>query len=624
MVGSGIAILVPLLLDGNILGPFDLLSRWGVTAQPGTPIHVYQNSDLINSLIPWWNTVWSQVHHGHLPLWNPYGGLGMPLAFNWQSAPFSLPALVGYLVPLRYAFTVGVIVNIVVAGTGGYVLGRVLRMGTIACATVGTVFELSGPIAAWLGYPFPAVLSWAGWIFAFGLLLLRRRHRAGYICALAVCIAASLYGGAPEGFVPLMMAFAVFFAVVLVCRTKWGGGSGPVLMPAIDLVAATLAGVALAAPFALPGLQVVSKSIRSGSAVESSLKLHTLTYLAIPAFDGLPIFHHGKVVIFGLTYFYTETAMYVGVGALVLSGIALISRHRRPEVRGFAVVLLMCLAVVFVPGMSRLAGKLPVVGGIQWVRLLMPMALALAVLAGYGVDLVVRSAGARRAAWRLGAGFAIAAAVLAGLWLFGRGHLNPAQSSVRAHSFIWPVVETVLGLAVAGFLLAVGRIRGSGGGHPGALGDPVTGRPWIVRSSGVIAGAVLLAGQTAFLVSSGTTMIQSSPHSFPQTPAARALVQSVGSSTVALDSTNCELGLTPNVNDAYGVHELQVYDPIIPADYFSAWPADVGTLDGARVLNIFCPVVNTAAQAREIRCRLCAHIRRQARSDRSGLRAAVG
>jgi hypothetical protein len=596
-LASGIAILVPILLDGNILGPFDLLSTMGLTKQPGLPIHIFQNSDLFNSLIPWWDTVWQQVHQGHLPLWNPYGGLGMPLAFNWQSAPFSLSALVGYLVPLHYAFTVGVIVNIVVAGSGAYVLGRVLGMGALASAAVGTVFELSGPFAAWLGYPFPAVMSWAGWMFAFGLLLLRRRHRAGYICALALCIAASLYGGAPEGFVSLVIAFVLFFAVVLMCRAKWAGGSGPILSPVIDLIVAALAGLALAAPFVLPSLQVVSKSIRGGSSVVSSLKPHLLTYLAIPAFDGLPIFHHGKVVIFGSTYYYTETAMYVGVCALVLTGVALVVRHRRPEVRGFAVVLIICLVVVFVPGMSGLAGKLPLVGRTQWVRLLMPMALAIAVLAGYGIDLVVRSTVVWRVALRLAVGFFVAAALLAWLWLFGRGQLDPAETSVRSHSFIWPVVETGLGLAVAGFLLAVGRIQRRGAGQVENRGGARTA--WFIRSSGMIAGGFLLAGQTAFLVSSGATMVQSSPHSFPQTPAARALVASVGSSTVAFSSTECGLGLDPNSNDAYGVHELEVYDPIIPADYFSAWQTNVGTQDGAQILNLFCPVVNSAVVARE-------------------------
>ena len=55
----------------------------------------------IAQMIPWTTLAWTQVHHGQLPLWNPYSGLGMPLAFNWQSAPFGLPALVGYLFPVQ-------------------------------------------------------------------------------------------------------------------------------------------------------------------------------------------------------------------------------------------------------------------------------------------------------------------------------------------------------------------------------------------------------------------------------------------------------------------------------------------------------------------------------------------
>ena len=42
-------------------------------------------------------------HHGHLPLWN-YEALGMPLAFNFGSGVFSLPALVSYLTPLRAVY----------------------------------------------------------------------------------------------------------------------------------------------------------------------------------------------------------------------------------------------------------------------------------------------------------------------------------------------------------------------------------------------------------------------------------------------------------------------------------------------------------------------------------------
>jgi hypothetical protein len=597
---SGLAILVPVFIHGWILGPFDLISRDGLTSQSGVSLHIFQNGDLINSLIPWSDTVWQQVRQGHLPLWNPYGGLGMPLAFNWQSAPFSLPALVGYLAPLRYAFTVGVVVNIVVSGSGAYVLGRVLGMGAMASAAVGTVFELSGPITAWLGYPFPAVMSWAGWMFAFGLLILRGRHRAGYVVALAGCTALSLYGGAPEGFVVLMTAFVVFFAVVLFCRTRWLGGAGDILRPAFDLAVAMVAGCALAAPFALPGLQTTSQSIRNTSGIDGALKLYALTYLAIPAFDGLPIFHHGRVVVFGYTYFYVQTAMYVGVSALVLAGIAIVLRRGRAEVRGFSTVFIASLAVVFIQPVVSLVAKLPLLGHVEWLRALMPMALAIAVLAGFGLDLVVRSATPRKAGQWLGAGFGVAALALIATWLFGRGHLGPVDASVRAHSFIWPAVETVVGLAAASFLLWTHRSQRrilpdtSGSDRSVPPGSRLARAP-----AGAIAGLVVLTALTAFLVSSGATMMQSSSSSFPQTPVIQAFSKTVGSSTVAFGSPGCQLGFDPNVNDVYGVQELEVYDPIIPKDYFTAWLADTHSPPGLPAYNLFCPVVTSVSVARE-------------------------
>ena len=121
------AVVAPALAHGSSLGPFDLLSQVGLTKQPGVVVHNQQTGDLIRLFIPWSALAWTQVHHGQLPLWDPYSALGMPLAFNWESAPFSLPALLGYLVPLRFAYTVGVLATLVIAGTGVYVLARLLR-----------------------------------------------------------------------------------------------------------------------------------------------------------------------------------------------------------------------------------------------------------------------------------------------------------------------------------------------------------------------------------------------------------------------------------------------------------------------------------------------------------------
>ena len=54
--------------------------------------------------IPWTTLSWRIVHAGHLPLWNPYDALGMPFAFDFQSAAFSLPNIVSYLVPVHLAY----------------------------------------------------------------------------------------------------------------------------------------------------------------------------------------------------------------------------------------------------------------------------------------------------------------------------------------------------------------------------------------------------------------------------------------------------------------------------------------------------------------------------------------
>ena len=104
IVAAAVLALVPALVHGFYLGPYDLLSKYGLTTRPGVVPHNYAVGDLNDEVIPWISLAWTQVHHGHLPLWNGYEALGIPLAFNFGSAAFSLPALVSYLAPLRDAF----------------------------------------------------------------------------------------------------------------------------------------------------------------------------------------------------------------------------------------------------------------------------------------------------------------------------------------------------------------------------------------------------------------------------------------------------------------------------------------------------------------------------------------
>ena len=122
----------------------------------------------------------------------------MPLAFNFGSGAFSLPALVSYITPLRDVYLVQIIVSFVVGGTGAYFFGRVLRLHPVACAFAGTTWVLSGPFIGYLGLPDVAVMSWAGWQFAAVVLIVRGTHRLWAIALFAVSLAFSILAGNPQ------------------------------------------------------------------------------------------------------------------------------------------------------------------------------------------------------------------------------------------------------------------------------------------------------------------------------------------------------------------------------------------------------------------------------------------
>ncbi len=455
VVAAACVALVPAFVHGPYFGAFDLLSRTGLTARPGGVIHNAALGDQVNEVVPWITLAWTQVHNGHLPLWNPFEALGMPLAFNWGSGAFGLPALVSYLTPLRAVYWVQILVSLIVGGTGAYFFGRVLRLHPVACAFAGTTWVLSGPLFGYLGLPDTSVMSWAGWQFAAVVLIFRGTHRLRAIALFAVSFAFSILAGNPQIEVVIALALGVFVVVMLVGRTGALRGSGPIRRPIVDLVVAGIAGGALAAPLVLPGLQLANASVRNSSfgTTDRSNPVSQLLATVFQSFWGQPI--SGRFI--SSQGYLPEQWAYVGAIALALSVVAVAVRWRRPEVVGLAAAVVVTAAASVLQPADRLLEKLPLVGSTYWVRGLIPLAFCLAMLAAIGLDAVLRQSERRRAArWGLGA-FGAIAVLLGLLWLFGRGSLSPHQAHVRADSFVWPVVSTVVGLAAFGTLVVIDR-----------------------------------------------------------------------------------------------------------------------------------------------------------------------
>lgn len=579
------ATLAPAFTRGLMIGPYDLLAHTSLTSRPGVVLDGnYVNTDPIFEMIQWTRLNWIDVHHGVLPLWNPYNGLGLPLAFNWQSTSFGVPSLIGYLLPLRYAYTAGVVATLIIAGTGAYVLARVLRLGFLGALMVATVFELGGPLVAWLGYPQGQVMAWGGWLFAAGVLVVRGNRRVAAITLFAVVTACSIYAGHPETLIVMAGAMLVFLIVLLALRampSRLGLGTGPIRRPVLDLGLATVAGGALGAPLLLPALQLTAASVRTTTTGTPLLPAHDMLYLIFSGFDGVPVAgNYG----FGGAYFYNETAAYVGIVAAVLALVAVVTgiRLRRHEVIAATAVVVVMGALAYLAPVTRLAGSLPLIGEISWLRALMPLSLVLAVLAGMGMDAVVRYPRSRSVPPLLLGGFGAAAVLLAGLWLFGRDGGLPSFSPslaahVRAESFAWPVVGVTVGLAGAALL-------------------------WWRFSAGRVVGSALLVCEALFLVAAGSIQIASSANASPPTPAITALQRAIGGATVGTGANpvvgGCPLGITPEANLTYQVHELDLYDPIVPKSYFTTWRRETGTSAGNTVLDHFCPPITTATEAR--------------------------
>ena len=137
-----------------------------------------------------------EMVHGHMPWWNAYTGVGLPLAAEYQPAAFFPPTL---LLLLPQGMLLEHLLMQMLAGWGTYALLRQLGLGRLAALTGGTLYAFNGTLALWgsaniLPLPFlPWMLFGVERAQAKALLGLRGGWRL-----FAGAMALSLLAGFPE------------------------------------------------------------------------------------------------------------------------------------------------------------------------------------------------------------------------------------------------------------------------------------------------------------------------------------------------------------------------------------------------------------------------------------------
>ncbi len=325
--------------------------------------------------------------HGHIPWWNPYEGLGAPLAGGMQSAAFFPPVL---LLQNALGFVVFHVVLEGVAGYATYFLLRRLGLGRAASTAGGLAFGLCGTLA-WFEH------ATANPVAFLPLAILGVEHareaslefRPYGWRLLALALALSVVAGFPEvayidGLLVLVWAAVRLFSV----QDRWRA-----LLA--KLAFAGVAGALLSAPAWVAFLDYLPHAnvgAHAGSLSNVFLPTQSLAQTILP---------YGFGPIFGfktgasaplLTVMWSNTGGYLDASLALCALIGLLGARWRALRIALAFWILIAMSKTFgVTPVSHLLNHLPGFQSIAFYRYSQTSwEFAVIVLAAFGIDDLVR------------------------------------------------------------------------------------------------------------------------------------------------------------------------------------------------------------------------------------------
>jgi len=398
----------PAILAGRALLPTDLIFQldplWQPLAPEGFAFPGNQLlSDQVYQFYPWKRYAMLSLAAGRVPLWNPFINGGQPFLANGQSALFSPFNVLSYLVPVPTSFIVAVGLRLFVAGLFAFLLAREIGIGKVGAVLSMLAFTFSGPILVWLGYAIGNVAVWLPAVLFFSERMLARRSWA-YALVASVIVGLQFLGGQPEMSFHLMLLWLAYCLYRVSARCGWRLSHW--LEPGFKMAIVAIVGLALAAITLLPFLTFVAESEilwqragRQGSMLHTLfLDWHvwpTIVTAVLPHFMGTPV--NGS---YWYPYGSYKQVLYVGLLPLALAIVAVVMAYKKrqqlslqnpgPPVAFFAAAAIVAVGVSLGWPIFNLVNRLPIFNLVVNGSFLRSIyALAIAILAGVGLDLVI-------------------------------------------------------------------------------------------------------------------------------------------------------------------------------------------------------------------------------------------
>jgi hypothetical protein len=344
--------------------------------------------DVVYSIYDWdrfrdidWAAVNIVRDFHQLPIWSPYQCGGTQLLANVESRILTPFFLLHVVFGSAVGINLEVPIHIAIAWAGGYVLGRVLGLGTLGSVGCATVF----PSSTWLYLHFGAghlhflPFAFSPWIVAFTFLGIERR-RLAWSAAIGALMALAFFAGGVYPVTDTGLLIAILSLILAIQqRSFW---------PLIVCLCAAFFAVGFAAPKILPML--ATGQSRGTSADEEWMWLSE--YAAL-------LFSRDQNVYRWLVWCGVGSMPFCMLGAymspafVVLGILGTYSNVRR------ALPWLILIFVFFILGMGNYFGPiyspwvilhhLPVFSWLRVVpRYFIMLVLCLSVLTGFGLDML--------------------------------------------------------------------------------------------------------------------------------------------------------------------------------------------------------------------------------------------
>ncbi len=420
-----------------------------------------------------------------IPMWTHGSSQGRPLAENAGFAFLAPLSLLWLFLPHAMAFDVFLLAHAVLGAAGMTVLARRLGLSAEGALAAGACLGLGGGVVSAFNLYWALVaLGWAPWVLLAGVAACERPTLRA-VAWLALALGMQANGGMPEvilctllvgGALSLAVATGPAWRRVLTVAVAWGAGG--------------LWGIAIAAPQLVPAAAHASHTIRAmgfttQGLLYNSLDPRALPGLAWPRWGGNPAeaflpggFPGAAWTDSGSPYLMSH---YCGLAfvALAVLAVVLSCRWRAADPTRAVVLSLACVAVLgVVVALGRhaapvraLAEAIPAPPLRFTVKALFATFLAIALLAGFGLDAIAARSGAGPRRRRIALALALAGAF--DLMLAHRGFFPVMDVAERSAP---PLVRQLdlraaeLGVAAGQWHLHHQRFpRGEWGPPPGSL-----------------------------------------------------------------------------------------------------------------------------------------------------------